>query len=74
MENFGKMFPVRKVNHEMIKRKTEKYLIKHMNTKRYMKSAIPAMKRALNEDELKRRNLLKVSMAPENIVYCNSIS
>ena len=58
----------------MIKRKTEKYLIKHMNTKRYMKSAIPAMKRALNEEELKRRNLLKVSMAPENIVYCNSIS
>ena len=45
-----------------------------MNTKRYMKSAIPAMKRALNEEELKRRNLLKVSMAPENIVYCNSIS
>ena len=58
----------------MIKRKTEKYLIKHMNTKRYMKSAIPAMKRALNEEELKRRNLLKVSMAPEKIVYCNSIS
>ena len=58
----------------MIKRKTEKYLIKHMNTKRYMKSAIPAMHRALNKEELKRRKLLNISMAPENIVICNSIS
>ena len=54
----------------MIKRKTEKYLVKYMNTKKVydMKSAIPAMKRTLNEGELKRRTLLKVSMAPENFV------
>ena len=48
------MFPVRKENHGMIRRKTEKYLVKHMNTERYMKSAIPAMQRALNKEELNR--------------------
>ena len=58
MENFKKLFPVRKLNHEMIKRKTEKYLIKHINTERYMKSAIPAMQRALNKEELKLRKLV----------------
>ena len=74
MENYKKLFPVRKENHRMIKRNTEKYLIKYMNTERYMKSAIPAMIRALNGEELKRRKLLNISMAPENIVFCNSIS
>ena len=68
MENYKKLFPVRKENH------TEKYLVKYMNTERYMKSAIPAMIRALNGEELKRRKLLNISMAPENIVFCNSIS
>ena len=58
----------------MIRRKTEKCLGNHMNTERYMKSAIPAMDRALNKEELKRRKLLNISMAPENIVICNSIS
>ena len=52
------MFPVRKENHGMIRRKTEKYLVKHMNTERYIKSAIPTMQRALNKEELKRRKLL----------------
>ena len=74
MENFKILFPVRKENHGMIRRKTEKYLVKHMNTERYMKSAIPAMQRALSKEELKRKKLLNISMAPENIVFCNSIS
>ena len=58
MENFKILFPVRKENHGMIRRKTEKCLVNHMNTERYMKSAIPAMHRALNKEELKRRKLL----------------
>ena len=48
IENLKKLFPLREVKHEMKKRNTEKYLIKHINTERYMKSAIPAMQRALN--------------------------
>ena len=53
----------------MKKRKTEKYFIKKINTERYMKSAIPAMKRVLNREEMKRRKLLNVSLALENIVF-----
>ena len=60
------MFPVKKVSYDMKKRKTEKYFIKKINTERYMKSA---MKRALNREEMKRRKLLNVSLAPENIVF-----
>ena len=63
------MFPVKKVSYDMKKRKTEKYFIKKINTERYMKSAIPAMKRVLNREEMKRRNLLNVSLASENNVF-----
>ena len=69
IENLKKLFPLREVKHEMKKRNTEKYLIKHINTERYMKSAIPAMQRALNKEVIKMSCLL-----PENIVNYNSIS
>ena len=64
MERFKKLFPVRKEQHKMKKRKPEKYLVKHINTERYMKSAIPAMQRALNKEEAKLSKLL----VDENIV------
>ena len=48
----------------MKKRNTEKFLVNHVNTERYMKSAIPAMQRALNKEEAKLRKLL----VDENIV------
>ena len=55
MQNFKKLFPVRKIKHDIMKRNSEKYLIKNMNTERYKKSAIPAMKRMLNNEEIKMK-------------------
>ena len=59
MDNFKKLFPVRKVNHNMKKRNAEKYFIKHMNTERYKKSSIPAMQRLLNREEVMMNNWSK---------------
>ena len=54
----------------MKKRNTEKFLVNHVNTERYMKSAIPAMQRALNKDELKLRKLLVDNLVPrEHCLY-----
>ena len=50
MESFKKLFPVRNNNHDMEKRKAEKFYVKFANTERYKKSAIPAMQRALNKE------------------------
>ena len=56
--------------HDMKKRNTEKFLVNHVNTERYMKSAIPAMQRALNKDELKLRKLLVDNLVPrEHCLY-----
>ena len=46
------------------------FLVNHVNTERYMKSAIPAMQRALNKDELKLRKLLVDNLVPrEHCLY-----
>ena len=75
MDNFKKLFPVRRMNHEMKKRKTEKYLIKHINTERYMKSTIPAMQRLLNSEEFKLTRMLNsVNTGTREYCYNNSIS
>ena len=42
------MFPVKKNQHNMRKRKNEKYLVKKINTERYKRSAIPFMVTLLN--------------------------
>ena len=73
MENFKKLFPLKKLNHVMKKRKTEKYFVKQINSERYLKSAIPAMQRALNKEDLILKKCLD-NFIPENIVYNNSIS
>ena len=75
IENSKNLFPVRKSRHEMHKRKTEKYLIKNIETERYKKSAIPAMQKLLNDDEKKMRSLLSNSnfVTRESCFY-NSIS
>ena len=75
IENFKKLFPVRKSRHEMHKRKTEKYLIKNIETERYKKSAIPAMQKLLNDDEKKMRSLLSNSnFVTRESCFSNSIS
>ena len=74
MDNFKKLFPVRKVNHNMKKRNAEKYFIKHMNTERYMKSSIPAMQRLLNREEVMMNNMFNINSVPREHCYNNSIS
>ena len=77
IENFKKLFPYRKTKHDMEKRKFEKYFISNIKSERYKKSAIPSMKRMLNEEEFKMRKAMKdinTSMSPENIVNFNPIS
>ena len=61
----------------MKKRKYEKFFISNINTERNKRSAVPEMKRMLNEEELKMRKAMKTissSMSPENIVNFNPIS
>ena len=74
-ENLKKLFPNKKSNHEMQMRKPEKYLMKHIKTNRYKKSAIPSMIRQLNEEEMKMKKALNKLMpvTREHCLY-NSIS
>ena len=72
-ENFKKLFPLKKQSHKMEKRKSEKFVIKKMHTERYLKSAIPDMKRLLNMEEYKIRNMFNFDVTRENCFY-NPIS
>ena len=75
IENLKKLFPVRNSRHIMHKRKTEKYLIKNIETERYKKSAIPAMQKMLNDEEKKMRSLLSNSnFVTRESCFMNSIS
>ena len=74
-ENFKKLFPMRKMNHGMKKRKTEKFFIKNISTERYKNSSIPAMQTALNKEEFKRRKLLiDNDTVPREHCFFNPIS
>ena len=56
-EKFKRMFPIRKMNHKMKKRNMEKFKNLKANTKRYEKSAVPYMRRKLNKEWKKLRNI-----------------
>ena len=63
---------MRKTSHNMDKRRVEKYLINNISTER---SAIPAMKKLLNDEELKLRRVMKsVKSVPREHCIVNSIS
>ena len=75
IENFKQLLPVRKSKHDMRKRKSEKFLIKNIETERYKKSAIPAMQKMLNDEEKKMRSLLSNSnFVTRESCFINSIS
>ena len=57
----------------MKKIKSENFVFKNMHTERYMKSAIPDMKRLLNKEEYKISNLFNSNVTRENCFY-NPIS
>ena len=53
-----KLFPRKKTKHDMKKRTEEKFLINNIVTERYKRSSIPAMKKMLNEEDIR----LKIAM------------
>ena len=56
LNNFKKMFPLSKKLHSMKQRKGRKFLQKHANTERYIKSSTPYMQRLLNLENNKLKN------------------
>ena len=47
---FSKLFPLRRVKHEMVARNREKYKVSSSNTLRYKESAAPSLQRLLNKE------------------------
>ena len=59
----------------MKKRKVEKYLVQNISTERHKNSAINAMRRMLNEEELKLKRAMKsIDFVPRELRFINSIS
>ena len=57
--NFSKLFPLRKVDHLMKVRNSEKYVVNTSNTKRYQESAVPFLQGLLNKDDFEKRQSIK---------------
>ena len=56
---FSKLFPLRRVEHGMVARNSEKYHVNNSNTSRYKASAVPSLQRLLNRDNKEKRLILK---------------
>ena len=72
IENFKKLFPLKKSNHDMRKRMTEKFYMETNNTERYHRSAIPAMIRLMNKEELKLKKALNSMIYYVPREHCSS--
>ena len=57
--NFSKLFPLRKANHGMIARNSERYHVNSAKNVRYKDSAVPFLQRLLNKDTFDRKENLK---------------
>ena len=57
--HFAKLFPLRRIKHEMVARNSEKYHINRSNTVRYKDSAVPFLQRLLNKDNLETKLCIK---------------
>ena len=61
--------------YSMDKRKVEDFLIENISTERYRRSAIPAMKKLLNNEEFKlKRAMQSVKSVTREHCFVNSIS
>ena len=75
LENFKKLFPYNETKHKMKKRIFEKYLVQNVSTERHKNSAINAMRKMLNEEELKLQRAMKsFDIVPRELRFLNSIS
>ena len=75
LENFKKLFPYNETKHKMKKRIFEKYLVQNVSTERHKNSAINAMRKMLNEEELKLQRAMKsFDIVPRELRFLNSTS
>ena len=58
-EKLKKLFPIRKIEHKMKKRKIQKFRTKKTNNLRYQRSAIQHMQSLLNKENDKKNAILK---------------
>ena len=58
-EKVANIFPIKKQNHKMKKRKVEKFKVNKGRTTRYRKSTVPFMQKLLNDEFEKKRQFLK---------------
>ena len=59
----------------MKKRNVERFLINNIVTERYKRSAVPAMKKMLNEEDLRlKRAMQNINIVPREHCFINSIS
>ena len=59
--NYSKLFPLRKANHGMSVRDSERFHVKVTKTGRHKDSAVPFLQRLLNKDaQLRKENLKRI--------------
>ena len=66
IEKFRKCFPLKKKDHSMLMRCSEKFAIEKYGSVRYKDSALPYMKRLLNKYQFEKDKLFKVLAVPKN--------
>ena len=66
LENFKRLFPMQKSNHEMKTRLNERYHVVRSYGKRYAVSAIPSMQKLLNKEHKKQKDAFKILLSPTN--------
>ena len=57
--NFSKLFPLRRVQHDMKFRMSEKFSVNRSKTGRYKDSAVPFLQGLLNKDNVEKRKDIK---------------
>ena len=54
--HFSKLFPLRRVEHGMVARNKEKYVVNKSTTSRYKYSAVPSLQRLLNRESIEKKS------------------
>ena len=69
---FSSLFPLNENAHQMNTRNPNKYVVKHGNTDRMKRSAVPFRQRLLNEDVNKQRKDLRKLLQVNNGICFNA--
>ena len=70
-EKVNDMFPINKKDHAMDRRQNEKFVIRKSRTERLQRSAVMHMQRLLNNEDCKKRKIMKAinDIVPVNYDY-----